>query len=45
MDLPAPIHLGGRYDLTAVSVGRDRESYVYCSDDCLREWLCVFPAT
>jgi hypothetical protein len=73
MELPAPVALGGRYALTAVSVGRDpddatvrdcpgcggyafddewhhratvrdgrtrdREAYVYCSDDCLREWL------
>jgi len=23
VDLPTPIHLGGRYDLMAVSVGRD----------------------
>ncbi|MEF8885740.1 MAG: hypothetical protein V5A44_11550 [Haloarculaceae archaeon] len=79
MDLQAPIHLGGQYDLTAVSVGRhpddatvrdcpgcggyvfddewhlratvragrrrDREAYVYCSDECLREWLRAFPAT
>jgi hypothetical protein len=79
MDLPTPIHLGGRYDVTAVSVGRDpddetvrdcpvcggyvfdddwhlratvrdgtsrdRESYVYCSPDCYRDWLRGFPAT
>lgn len=31
MDLPTPVHLGGRYDLTAVSVGRDPD------DDTVRD--------
>lgn len=79
MELATPVHLGGRYDVTGVSVGRhpetetvrdcpgcggyvfddewhlratvrdgrgrDREEYVYCGGECLREWLRVFPAT